>query len=562
MTAKNTIPAILLCLLMGTFSSCNPPAVTNENSFYANLPFDMEPVERPSIPDRSVTLTDFGGVGNGDYLNTDAFAKAIAHLSSQGGGRLDVPQGVWHTGPIALESNIELHLDDNAIIVFSTNKDLYPLVYTIFEGQNTYRCHSPIYAVDKKNIAITGKGIIDGNGDAWRAVKKDKVNENEWEELLDRGGVVSENGKDWYPSESFRRGAQNSDQNVSKWATTIEDFESIRDFLRPVLVSIVNCENVLLDGPVFQNSPCWTIHPALCTNLIVNDITVRCPWYAQNGDGIDIESCDRVLLTNSSFDVGDDGICIKSGKNEEGRKRGVPCSNVIVDNCTVFHGHGGFVVGSEMSGGVKNISVSNCRFSGTDVGLRFKSTRGRGGVVEGIYIKDITMNDIITEALLFDLFYGGKSAVEAREDGEAFTDSDLPMVAVDETTPQFKDIHISNVQCRNANRAMLFNGLPEMNVSNVRVENCSIHAQTGAQINESDGVLLMNLEIIPESGPALMFNNVKNVCLDEFKTNKLTPQTVYITGTRNQNIYFTKCALTNDNIFTQDPLQRNQVSVK
>ena len=252
-------------------------------------------------------------------------------------------------------------------------------------------------------------------------MKYDKLNPRQWKEKISSGGVLSDDGKTWYPSESYKFGATSgADQNVSTWARTVEDFERMHDFLRPVMVSIHHCENVLLEDVTFQNSPCWNIHPAMCTNLIVNNITVRCPDYAQNSDGIDIESCRNVSVTNSRFDVGDDGICIKSGKDQAGRDRGIPCENILVDNCIVFHGHGGFVVGSEMSGGVRNVKVSNCVFSGTDVGLRFKSTRGRGGVVENIHIEDITMNNILQEPLLFDLFYGGKSASEARARGRTF----------------------------------------------------------------------------------------------------------------------------------------------
>src|SRR5690606_35184650 len=186
---------------------------------------------------------------------------------------------------------------------------------------------------------------------------------------------------------------------------------TVKDFLRPVMVSLVGCNKVLLDGPTFQNSPAWNLHPLMCSNVILRNLTVRNPWYSQNGDGVDLESCKNVLIYNNTFDVGDDAICFKSGKNEDGRKRGMATENVIVKNNVVYHGHGGFVIGSEMSGGVKNVHVSNCTFLGTDVGLRFKSTRGRGGVVENIYISDIDMTNIPTESIRFNMFYGGNAPV-------------------------------------------------------------------------------------------------------------------------------------------------------
>ncbi|MDE6622884.1 MAG: glycoside hydrolase family 28 protein, partial [Alistipes sp.] len=349
--------------------------------------------------------------------------------------------------------------------------------------------------------------------------------------------IKSDDGKTWYPSESYRFGATTgADQNVSTWAVTREDFEKMHDFLRPVMVSIIGCENVLLEGVTFQNSPCWNIHPALCVNLTVENITVRCPEYAQNGDGIDIESCRNVVLRGSKFDVGDDGICIKSGKDKAGRDRGIPCENVLVENCVVFHGHGGFVVGSEMSGGVKNVVVTDCVFSGTDVGLRFKSTRGRGGVVENIRIDRIAMNNIMQEPLLFDLFYGGKSASEAIADGDDAEPTDLALKPVDETTPAFRDIHISNVWCRGARRAMYFNGLPEMNVERVTVEDTHIYATTGAQINEATDVVLRNVSVVPEKGPALMINNVRNLKADGFACPEGMACALTVTGSRNRDI--------------------------
>ena len=513
-----------------------------------NLPFEIAHVARPAIPGNTVSVADFGGVGDGCTLNTAAFADAIGALAARGGGRVEVPEGVWFTGPIELRDNIELRVGQNAVIVFSDDKSLYPLVETTFEGLNTLRCQSPLSARGVKNVAITGRGVIDGNGDAWRAVKQDKLTSRQWKELVKSGGVLSDDKKTWYPSESYKFGATSgADQNVSTWATTRADFERMRDFLRPVMVAVHNCENVLIEGVTFQNSPCWNIHPAMCTNLIVNDITVRCPDYAQNSDGIDIESCRNVVLTNSRFDVGDDGICIKSGKDKAGRDRGLPCENILVDNCIVFHGHGGFVVGSEMSGGVRNVKVSNCVFSGTDVGLRFKSTRGRGGVVEHIWIEDIAMNNILQEPLLFDLFYGGKSASEARAEGSEAEPTDLAPKAVDETTPAFRNIHIKNVWCRGASRAMYFNGLPEMNVEHVTVENTYIQAETGARINESSDVVLRNVQIVPERGPALMLNNVKNLRAEGFVAPGGLERALVVTGSRNRGIDVSSAQITKEN---------------
>ena len=481
---------------------------------YKNLPFDMEKVERPQIPSREVDIRDFGGVGDGVVLNSEAFAKAIDALCELGGGKVVVPTGIWLTGPITLKDNIELHIKPDAVLLFSTDRDLYPIVETVFEGLDTKRCISPINAVGVKNIAITGGGTIDGNGDSWRQVKKSKISPSQWKALLKSGGFTNAKGDLWYPDSTSYRGAVVSDAfNVPQGLTTDEQWNSVKTYLRPVMISFMNCENVLMEDCLFQNSPCWNIHPLMCKNVIINNVTVRNPWYSQNGDGLDVDSCENVLVINSSFDVGDDAICIKSGKDEDGRRRARPCRNLIVDNCIVFHGHGGFVVGSEMSGGVHNIKVTNCRFLGTDVGLRFKSCRGRGGVVDNIFIEDIVMMNIPTEPLLFDLHYGGKSAVEAAADGAS--PFDVEYVPADETTPQFKDIFIKNVVCSGAARAMYFNGIPEKNIENIVVENCEIVSDKGADLRYSNGVLLKNVKISQSKGAGYSVANCCNVVIDE-----------------------------------------------
>ncbi len=536
----------LLFLAAAAMTACCCSEGDKYASVYENLPFEMPQVVQPSIPAREVCITEFGAVGDGMTLNTEAFAKAIDGLAEQGGGRVNVPDGIWFTGPIVLKDNIELHLSNHAMILFSPDQSLYPLTEIIFEGLNTWRLQSPISARGVKNVAITGGGVIDGSGDAWRMVKQSKVTESAWKKLVASGGIVD--GTNWFPTESYYRGQKSAtDQNVNENMTKKEDFEPIRDFLRPVMVAIHNCENVLLQGVTFQNSPCWTIHPAICTNLTIDGITVRCPAYAQNGDGVDIESCKNVLMINSSVDAGDDAICIKSGKNEDGRKRGIPCENVLVDNCIVFHGHGGFVVGSEMSGGVKNVNVRNCTFSGTDVGLRFKSTRGRGGVVENIFIENITMNNIVTDGLLFDLFYGGKSASEALADGDEGEATDMPFKPVDETTPAFRNIDIRDVRCNGARRAMLFNGLPEMNVENVKVENAWFYTTTGAQVNESTNVAFKNVTIVPKQGVPLAINNAKNVVTENFICPEGLTTALTVTGSRNENIAIGSPQITAEN---------------
>lgn len=508
MTRPSALLSILTAGALLLVSSCGKQGGDEFAYLYENLPFKMERVARPVIPDLRVSVKDFGGVGDGVTLNTEAFAKAMKHLSDKGGGHLDVPAGIWLTGPIEILSNCDLHVTPNAVIIFDPDRDLYPIIQTVFEGLDTRRCESPVHAEGARNISITGGGVLDGSGEAWRMVKKSKLTDGEWRKLVASGGIVSRDGRIWYPDEGFEKATMFSNMNVPSADLTEEQWNEIKSFLRPNMVSLRNCENVLLEDCSFQNSPCWNVHPLMCKNLIVNRVNIRNPYYSQNGDAIDVDSCENVLITNSTFDAGDDGICIKSGKDADGRRRARPCKNLIVDNCTVFHGHGGFTVGSEMSGGVENIKVSNCRFLGTDVGLRFKSKRGRGGVVKNIYISDIYMKDILADAILFDLFYGGKSAVEAAAEKDETVN--VPAVPVDETTPEFRDIYISNVCCNGASRAMLFNGLPEMPVTNINVSDCTITADEGITLRNSQDITFKNVKCYPEKGDAITTVRVKN----------------------------------------------------
>lgn len=317
-------------------------------SYFRNLPFTMNELKAPVFRKQSVTITEFGAVGDGMTLNTEAFRKSIETISAKGGGKVIVPPGVWFTGPIVLKSNINLHLEKGALILFSPDFNLYPLVNTVFEGLDTKRCQSPISGYGLENIAITGEGTINGSGEAWRPLKRSKVTESHWKKTLASGGVLLEDDY-WFPSQKSLDGFKLSDMNVPRDLSTDAEWEAVRDFLRPVMISLIECKNVLLQGVLFENSPSWNIHPLMCENVIVDKVVVRNPSYSQNGDGLDIESCRNVLVINSYFDVGDDAICIKSGKDEHGRRRARPTENVIVDNCKVFKGHGGFVVGSEMS---------------------------------------------------------------------------------------------------------------------------------------------------------------------------------------------------------------------
>lgn len=508
--------AISLLLFGGASGVCAQSGNAIDNSMYENLPFKMSKVVQPTFSSYEVNITAYGAKGDGVHLNTKAINDAIKAVNTQGGGRVVIPEGLWLTGPIELLSNVNLHTERNSLILFTDDFMAYPIIATSFEGLETRRCQSPIWARGAENIAITGYGTFDGSGDSWRPVKKEKLTAGQWTKLVKSGGVVDEAGKIWYPTAGALKGAMACKNfNVPEGIETEAEWNEIRPWLRPVLLNIVKSKKVLLEGVTFKNSPSWCLHPLSCEDITINNVKVFNPWYSQNGDALDLESCNRALIINSIFDAGDDAICIKSGKDEDGRKRGEPCQNVVVKNNTVLHGHGGFVVGSEMSGGVKNIYVADCTFMGTDVGLRFKSTRGRGGVVENIYIENINMIDIPNEPLLFDLFYGGKGpGEETEEERAANTKTDLPAVTVE--TPAFRNIYISKVNCKGAGRAMFFNGLPEMQIKNVTVKDVVItDAQEGVVISQADGVTMDNIRIeTVKGGNTLKMSHAKNIKVD------------------------------------------------
>jgi polygalacturonase len=501
--------------------------------YYKDLPFEMPLVSPPEFPDAEFNIVDFGAVGDGLTKNTEAINNAIAACSEKGGGKVIVPAGIWLTGPIEMKSNINLYLEKGAFIQFTKNFDDYPLVLTTYEGTEQYRCQSPISGWNLENIAITGYGVIDGGGDAWRYVKKSKLTESQWEDLVASGGVVDKKNQ-WWPSEQAMNGQRILDSLLeANGKLTKEDYRKVRDYLRPVMVNFVKCKNILLEGVTFQNSPAWNIHPLMSENIILKNVTVRNPWYSQNGDGIDVESSKNVIIYDCKFDVGDDAICMKSGKNEFGRQRGIPTENVIIADCIVYHGHGGFTIGSEMSGGVRNIKVTNCNFIGTDIGLRFKSTRGRGGVVENIYIDHIYMKDIPTEALSFNMYYGGQAPTEDIPLAEKL--KNRKVLNIDETTPQFRNIFLNDIYCIGAEDAVIIQGLPEMKIKNIVLNNVVMTSKRGVSIFDADGVELKNTKIISRE-PVIRIFQSKNISVENFDTDLSLDQIIKLEGNETGNI--------------------------
>jgi len=502
-----------VALLFISIPAISPPLPQSGNQVdQSSIRFPEIPL--PSFPDRTFNIVDFGAVADGKTMNTEAIAKAIAACAGAGGGRVTIPAGIWLTGPIQLKSNVNLHVETGALVIFSPNRQDYPLIETWYEGRPEYRCMSPIFGENLENLAITGGGVFDGSGEVWRPVKKFKLTAQQWKELVASGGVLDQKESTWWPSAAAMNGAAYLDSlRQSGTQPQREDFEKVRDFLRPVLLQLSRCKKVLLDGPTFQNSGAWNLHPLMSENLTIRNITVRNPWYSQNGDGLDLESCRNVAVYNCNFDVGDDAICLKSGRDEAGRRRGMPTENVQIYDCVVYHGHGGFVVGSEMSGGVRNVEVRDCTFIGTDTGIRFKTTRGRGGVVENIHLRRILMKDIPAAAITFNMYYSGQAPLP--DPGQRPSSASDQAVPVTEATPQIRNIFISEVTCRGAEQAVEMLGLAEMPLQNIEMKNISISSTKGVMCVNADQIKFIQAEILPGKDPVLALHNSTNVNIDQ-----------------------------------------------
>ncbi len=352
----------------------------------------IENLKEPVFPGREYIITDFGAINDGNTDCTDAFSRAIRKCHDEGGGKIIVPPGTWLTGAIHMLSNINIHFEEGAIILFTTDKKKYlPNVYTRFEGMECMNYSPFIYAYGQENIALTGRGILDGQGEVWWSWK------GSWSGSVDTG---------------WKHGTphQKSDNELltEMVANNVPVGQRVfgeGHYLRPNFVQFYRCRNILLDGIILKNSPMWNIHPVLSENIIIRNVEVR--TLGPNNDGCNPESSKNILIENCIFDTGDDCIAIKSGRNEDGRRINVPSENIMVRNCTMYEGHGGVVIGSEISGNVRMVFVENCLMDSKNLerAIRIKSNSLRGGVVEDIYIRNLKVLQVSEATFKINLFY-------------------------------------------------------------------------------------------------------------------------------------------------------------
>ncbi len=423
-------------------------------------------IKKPIIKDKEYLITEFGSFNSDPKNNQEVLQKAIDTVSSLGGGHLKLIPGVFELGPIELKSGVDLNIVRNCYLKFIKSPDFYkPMIFN-YEGMEAIRCNSPVRIWNCENVSITGYGIIDGCGEEWRPCKDWKITIKDFESRIKKSPYYIEDKgtKILYPSKSSYEGALIGFDKID-----IKDADKYYDLFRPVLISIYKSDCIMLKNITSSNSPAWNIHPLFSNNLTFDSIIVKNEYSAQNGDGIDVESCKNVEILNSTFEVGDDGICIKSGKNREARKIKVPCENIYIHDNLVYHAHGGIVIGSEMSRGIHNLYAINNTFAGTDVGLRFKSAMGRGGDISNLTFENTYMTDIKGEAIIIDLGYSLFKMAHEDKDKDVYVD--------DEDIPYFHDITINNLDVLSSKTFIKLNGINSDTIKNITVSNAKFNAQ-------------------------------------------------------------------------------------
>lgn len=407
------------------------------NEIYPQI---LQQIKQPVFKNATYNITDYGAVANDSaVLNHEAINRAIAKCSLNGGGMVLVPAGTWHTGPITLKSNVNLHLDKGAVLLFTTDTKYFPPVLTRWEGVDCYNLKPLVYAYGETDIAITGKGTIDGAGS----------NDNWWKMC----GASHFGWKEGDISQKIGRPKllQWNNENVP----VTERVLTAEDGMRPQLINLYLCKNVLIEGVTLLRSPFWVIHPLLCENVTVRDVKMIND--GPNGDGCDPESCKNVLIEDCFFNTGDDCIAIKSGRNNDGRRWNKPSENIIVRNCEMKNGHGGVVVGSEITGGYRNLFVENCRMDSPELDrvVRIKTNTLRGGIIENIYVRNIEVGQCKIAVFSINLSY------DPNEVGER---GFMPFV---------RNVYLNDIRCQKSQYGVWLSGLEEQeNIENISIKDC------------------------------------------------------------------------------------------
>jgi len=455
---------IYILLLLFTVTACKNSSL--EIKAWDGAYKIIEQISEPVFNDKVYSIVDFGAIPDSDSLSTQAINAAITECSANGGGTVLIPDGTFKTGAIILQSNVNLKLSDKAVVSFSTNpSDYLPLVYTRWEGIDCYNYCPLIYANGADNIAITGKGLLKGNASAdnwwkWKGKKEYGWIEGEPSQLDESARpLLDELNKNNIPADQRIMGEGH--------------------YLRPQFINLVNCKNILLSDFTMENSPFWIIHPLFCENVIVRGLTINS--LGTNNDGCDPESCRNVLIEKCYFNTGDDCIAIKSGRNNDGLKSGRPSENIIVRDCMMENGHGGVVMGSEISGGIKNVYVENCKMDSPELdrAIRFKTNSNRGGVIENIYVRNVEIGEVKEAILRIESSY------------------DIKNEGTDTLFTVIRNINLDSLKCENSKYALLVEGIKDVDcVYDIRISNSEFNGvKNGNKISWIRDIYLHNVRI-------------------------------------------------------------------
>ena len=428
---------LVLTLCMGVTSQ----AITPEEAWRDVYPQIEKEIKAPTFRDKDYKITDYGKRSKTKgYLYTELINKVIDICSAEGGGRVVIPKGEWLTGPITLKDNVNLHVEEGAVLLFTTDPKEYPVVRTRWEGMDCYNYQPLVYARGAKNIALTGKGVLDGQAD----------NSNWWGMSAKKGHPYT--GPGTIETQKIGRPLL---QQWNEDGVPVEKRQMGPGYgMRPQLVNFMECQNVLIEDVTLLRSPFWVIHPLLCENLTVKGVHIQND--GPNGDGCDPESCKGVLIEDCYFDTGDDCIAIKSGRNRDGIEQNIPTERVIVRNCRMKNGHGGIVVGSEISGGFNWLFAENCVMDSPDLErvVRIKTNACRGGVIENIFCRNIEVGQCQEAVLKINLIY---------ERNEACYHGYPPVV---------QDVYLENISCKKSDWGVKIEGFEDIcNVRNIEVKN-------------------------------------------------------------------------------------------
>ncbi|MGB8319980.1 MAG: glycoside hydrolase family 28 protein [Ignavibacteriaceae bacterium] len=425
-----------------------------EKEGWEQVPEILKKIVAPKFPDTKFNIIKYGAIADGKTLCTKAFEKAIAACNKKGGGIVEVPEGEYITGAIHLKSNVNLHISKGAIVKFSTNpKDYLPVVLARWEGMDVMNYSPLIYSYKQKNIAVTGEGILDGQSS----------NENWWK------WKSMGNDKDSRP-----RLMQMNDDKVP----VSQRIFGTGYYLRPTFIEFYQCQNILISNVTLKNSPFWFLHPVLSDNITITDVTTN--GLGPNNDGCDPESSSDILIKGCTFNNGDDCIAIKSGRNNDGRRWNTPSKNIIIQDCKMKDGHGGVVIGSEITGGCRNVYAEDCEMDSPnlDRALRIKSNSKRGGTVKNIYMRNVKVGQVKEAIVKLNMHYDPSEAVGNHYD------------------PVFENVVVENVSSRKSRYGLFLDGLENSHIRNITIKDCKFNGvQKGNYLNYTDGLKVINFYI-------------------------------------------------------------------